>query len=493
MDDGELTRLSATALAAAIRSGRVTAREVVEEHIALLAAANPAINAVVADRYDEARKEADAADARVARAAPGDPLPPLLGVPCTVKESIAVAGLPNSAGVVARRDVVATDSAPVVRRVRAAGAIVLGVTNTSELCLWVEAENRLYGRTRNPYDTGRTAGGSSGGEGAAIGSGGSPVGLGSDIGGSIRIPAFCCGVFGHKPSRGLVPSTGSYPAVSAAIADLFTPGPLARRAEDLMPLLRLMSGPDGVDPLVTAVDLGDLSRVRLAGRTVVVSDDAWPLPTSDELLAARERAAGALAAAGARVVHRRMPHLRRAWDLYITTLARSSDLAARDVLYAAGADPVSVRDLLRRGGPHTVATRVLLVAEQVHGRIPHGWARRMMARGRALARELCAAVDDAILLHPPLATVAPRHGRTVGRPWWLGHAVPFNLAGVPVTQVPLGLSPSGLPLGVQVAAGQGDDHLTIAAALELERAFGGWVPPRLPVEPPASVAGQVAG
>jgi fatty acid amide hydrolase 2 len=470
MDRGRMTELSATALAAAIRGGRISSREVVEEHIALLTAVDPVVNAVVADRYDPARAEADAADARVAAAAPGEPLPPLLGVPCTVKESIAVAGMPNTAGIVARRGVRAAGSAPAVHRIVDAGAIVLGVTNTSEMCLWVEAENRLYGRTRNPYDPARTAGGSSGGEGAAVGSGASPFGIGSDIGGSIRIPAFCCGVFGHKPSRGLVPLAGNYPPVADGTAGLFTNGPLARRAEDLMPLLRLMS----------AADLADPSTVRLRGRTVVLTDDAWPLPTSDELLYARERAAGALAAAGATVEHRRMPRLRRALDLYITTLARTSDRAARDVLVAAGAGPVDWRGLLRRGGPHTVATRVLLVAERAHGRIPSRLAARMVDQGRELAAELRAAIGDAILLHPPLATVAPRHGRTVGRPWWIGHAVPFNLAGVPVTQVPLGLSVDGLPLGVQVAAGHGCDHVTIAAARELERVFGGWVRPRVP-------------
>ncbi len=464
----ELTELSAVELARAIRTGATSAVEVVEAHLNLLTEVNPVINAVVAERFAQARREAAEADARLAA---GGPVPPLLGVPCTVKESIAVAGMPNTAGVVALRGALAARSAPVARRLADAGAIVLGVTNTSEMCLWVEAENRLYGRTRNPYDPARTAGGSSGGEGAVVGSGASPVGLGSDIGGSIRIPAFCCGVFGHKPSRGLVPATGNYPPVGGGSARLFTNGFLTRRAEDLLPLLRLIAGPDGADPLVPEpAELPDAGPLR--GLSVIVSEDAWPMPTSDELLYARERAAGALAAAGARVEHRRMPRLRRALDLYITTLARTSEQTAREVL---GSGPVR---LLRRGGPHTVATRVLLVAERVHGRIPSRWAGRMVEAGRDLGDELRAAIGDGVLLHPPLATVAPRHGRTVGRPWWICHVVPFNLAGLPVTQVPLGLNRAGLPLGVQVAAAPGRDPLTIAVALELERAFGGWVPPR---------------
>ncbi|GAA1819767.1 amidase [Planosporangium flavigriseum] len=475
------TDMSASALAAEIRQGRASAAEVVEAHIDVFRQVNPGLNALVAERFDAAREEARRADARVAVAAPDEPLPPLLGVPCTVKEAVAFTGMPNSSGVVARGGVPATATAPVAQRLVDAGAIVLGVTNTSEMCLWVESENRLYGRTRNPYNPTRTAGGSSGGEGAAVGSGASPFGVASDIGGSIRIPSFCCGVFGHKPTRGLLPATGSWPPCDDGNRALFAHGPIARRAEDLMPLLRIMAGPDGVDPLAAEMDLGDPADVSLRDLPVLLIDEAWPLAASVDMLWARERAAGALAAAGAQVRRRRMPALRRAVESYITTLARMSGIGARDVLFAAGANEVHWRALLRRGGPHTVATRLLLVAERAQTRLPRRWAERLITTGEAIADELRNAIGDGVLLEPTLATTAPRHGRTVGRPWWLAHVVPFNLAGLPVTQTPLGLDPEGLPLGVQVVAGHGRDHVSIAVALELERVFGGWTPPPLHV------------
>jgi fatty acid amide hydrolase 2 len=483
MSVSAFTDMSASALAAEIRHRRASASEVVEAHIAALRRVNPRLNALVADRFDAAREEARRADARVAAAAPDEPLPPLLGVPCTVKESVAVAGMPNSAGVVARGDIAAATSAPVVQRLVEAGAIVLGVTNTSELCLWVESENRLYGRTRNPYDPTRTAGGSSGGEGAAIGSGASPIGIGSDIGGSIRIPSFCCGIFGHKPSRGLLPATGSWPPCDEGNRPLFAHGPLARRAEDLMPLLRILAGPDGVDPMAGEWRLGDPAEIPLRDLPVLLIDESWPLVASDDLLRARERAAAALAAAGAEVRRRRMPALRRAVESYLATLARGSGIGARDFLFAAGADEVDWGVLLRRGGPHTVATRLLLVAERAQARVPGRWTERLIRAGEAIAAELSAAIGDGVLLEPTLATTAPRHGRTVGRPWWLAHVVPFNLAGLPVTQTPLGLDHEGLPLGVQVVAGHGRDHVSIAVALELERVFGGWTPPPAPAAP----------
>ena len=473
-----LTQRSATELAAAIRAGETSAREVVETHVERLRRVNPTLNAVVADRYEAALADADAADARVAAA--GDPavLPPLLGVPCTIKESIALAGMPNSTGLVARAALRCEQTAPAAQRMIDAGAIPLGVTNTSELCMWIESDNRVYGRTSNPYDATRIAGGSSGGEGAAVGSGGSPVGLGSDVGGSIRGPAFFNGVFGHKPTPGLVPMTLSYPPVreGSEVARIVANGPLARRAEDLMPLLRLLAGPDGVDPATRAVELGDPVSVSLDGLRVVVPEDAFVSPIARELLAARERAAGALAAAGARVERVAMKAMRGIYEPYLSTLGDGEE-TLQELIVSEGAEPSTWRSLLRRGGPHTTPTRLLIGAERLSARAPARRAERAIEAGRAFARSVAETIGDGVMLFPPYPNVAPRHGRTVGRLWWIHPMAVFNLAAVPVTQVPMGLGRAGLPLGVQVAAGPDRDHVSIAVALELERAFGGWVPP----------------
>ncbi|MFW5740001.1 MAG: amidase, partial [Myxococcota bacterium] len=237
-----LLTLSATRLARMIRTRAVSSREVVDAHIRHVEAVNPALNAMVADRFEQAREEARAADERVAREDPSE-LPPLFGVPCSIKEAFALEGMPNTAGLVSRVGSRATTDATAVRRLRAAGAIPLGVTNVSELCMWMESDNRVYGRTRNPYDLGCTAGGSSGGEGAIIAAGGTPFGLGSDVGGSIRMPAFFNGIFGHKPTGGLIPNTGQFPIAHNEARRYLTTGPLCRRAEDLYPLVQILAGP----------------------------------------------------------------------------------------------------------------------------------------------------------------------------------------------------------------------------------------------------------
>jgi fatty acid amide hydrolase 2 len=473
-----ITQRSAVDLAAAIREGDLTAREVVDAHIALIERRNPAVNAIVATRFDEARAEADAVDERVA-ADSADELGPLAGVPCTIKESFAVAGMPNSSGTLARKEVIAEHPATAVARLQAAGAIVLGVTNTSELTMWIESENRVWGLTNNAYDLSRTAGGSSGGEGAAVGSGFAPIGLGSDIGGSIRLPAFFNGVFGHKPTGGLVPHTGHFPAPNERGAAMLGCGPLARSAKDLMPFLRAVAGPDGLATDVRDVELGDPADVSIEGLRVVISDDVTMVPVSLELRNARIAAAKALKEAGADVHRVSLPSVKTVIQPYLNAMRQSGGL--REILAAEDAEMPGLgrlmADAVRGRSRYTTPLLMTLASENLARFMPERLERRALAAERDLAEQVAEAIGDGVLLHPPFARVAPRHRRTVGRPWMLAPTAVFNLLGLPVTEVPLGLNDAGIPLGVQVAAGRDRDHVAIAAALELERAFGGWVSP----------------
>jgi fatty acid amide hydrolase 2 len=475
---GSLTERSAIDLARAIRDGETSSREVVEAHIERLERTHPRINAIVVDRYDAARQDADDAD-ELLRATPDpDTLPPFHGVPCTIKESIAMKGMPNCAGLVSRSAWRAPENAPTVQRMIDAGAIPLGVTNTPELCLWIETENRQYGRTHNAYDQTRTAGGSSGGEGAVVGSGGSPLGLGADIGGSIRLPAFFNGIFGLKPSPGLVPSTGQFPVTETETAAMMlTIGPMTRRAEDLMPMLRVIAGPDGIDPYAVKMPIGDPADVPIAGMKILLSADTSYIKVSRELRAARLRAAEALEAAGATIEETSLRSMKRALELYLAVLKLEAGVSVRDLIVAEGSAHVTVRGGLKRKGPHTRALRLLLMSEWMTGKLPQGRMTKQVAAREAFAREVTDAIGDGVLLHPTHPRVAPKHGQTIGKPWLLTTTAVFNLAGVPVAQIPLGLNDRGLPLGVQAAAGPGRDHAAVAVALELERALGGWIPP----------------
>ncbi len=401
-------QLSGIEIGRRIREGDVSSAEVVERHIERIERVSPRINAVVADRFEQARVEAKHADDRV-RTRGTAQLPPLLGVPCTIKESIAVSGMPDSSGMVSRAGLTAAEDATAVARLRSAGAIPLGVTNVPELTTWAATFNRVYGRTNNAYDSSRVAGGSSGGEGAIIGAGASPFGIGTDLGGSIRAPAFCNGVFGHKPSGGLVPGTGQYPSFEGQMLRFNTTGPLARRGASV----DLVSLPDLADSLLIWAALFDAAGGTPLGKA----------------LAGGER----------------------------TRLGREI-----------------ARWALRRS-PHTYPPLLIVLIERAGQRLPR-WSRRYAERGdRLLARLDELLGEDGVILYPSGRTVAPRHGATA--PLNFRFFGIFNPLELPVTQVPLGLSQRGLPLGVQVVAGRGRDHLAIAAALEPERALGGWVPP----------------
>ncbi|MCP4867342.1 MAG: amidase [Proteobacteria bacterium] len=470
---------SAIELARRIRDGEASSVDIVEAHIEQIQRVNGALNAVVQPRFDVARAEAATADRELAEAGPEE-LPPLHGVPCTIKECFALEGMKQCAGLESQRHHVPHEQAPTVTRLRGAGAIPLGVTNLSELCMWLESNNRVYGRTNNPYDLNRIVGGSSGGEGAIVGAGASPFGLGSDIGGSIRMPAFFCGVFGHKPSGGVVPGTGQYPVAHGDALRYLTTGPLARRAEDLMPLLRLLAGPDGQDTGCEPIELGEVDAVDLAGLTVLHIPDNGRTPVSRELRDAQRRVADRLEALGATVRTPSLHRLKRSFDIWGAMLHEAGGPSFAELMANGNGSWRSTFALARwftGGGVHTLPAIALALFEQTAD-VPRGRVAKWAAQGEELRLELEDALgNDGVMLYPPYARTAPKHYYPLLRPFeWVYTAI-LNVMQLPSTQVPLGLDSRGLPLGVQVAAAHGNDHLTIAVAQELERSFGGWTPP----------------
>src|SRR5690349_16789821 len=246
----ELTFLSAVSMAEQIRQKKLSPVELVEAHLARVEELSPKLNAFVKVDAEGARWQARVAEAAVRQ---GANLGSLHGVPLSIKSSMEVAGLPWEAGTKLRKGVAGERDAPLVARLRQAGAIILGVTNTPELLMAWETDNLLYGRTNNPWDLSRTAGGSSGGEAAAIASGCSAGGVGSDGGGSIRVPAHFCGICGLKPTPGRIPATGHFPQSVGPFALLGVVGPMSRSMSDLKVLFEVMQGPDAGDPSAAPV------------------------------------------------------------------------------------------------------------------------------------------------------------------------------------------------------------------------------------------------
>ncbi len=459
----ELTTLGAAELARRIRAGDTSPLEVVDAHIARIEEVEPHINALITTTFDTARSTARRmTDAGV----PADP-PPLHGVPITVKDALAVAGVRFTAGSDRLREHVAERDAEAVRRLRAAGAIVLGKSSCSDMSGSMETTNPIIGLTRNPWRLDRSAGGSSGGEGAIIAAGGSPLGLGSDIGGSIRIPSAFCGVVGLKPTAGRVSTDGQVPRAPAAIAGWNTVGPLARRVEDLRLALGVLSGRPAT---------GDATP-SLAGRPVLVPRlVVWP-PISREVDRAVTDAAGVLGAAGMTVRRRVALPLTRALFETVALLHRHFLPSHRRAL--GGDRSVSVWRALRggRSGDVRVSTACLAPVAYISACGPFV---RTLGFGRAglldalRARFLDTMRDGAVLLLPVFATTARRHGFFWGPYGNLGLTLIFSAPGFPAAAVPLGLSRAGLPLSAQIVARPGEDQVALAVAAVLEREFGGW-------------------
>ncbi len=463
-----LLTLSAAEIARRIRSGALSPVEAVEAHIARIERVNPQINAVVTPLFAAARQQAHAAAERLAQGG-SDDLPPLFGVPVTIKDSWGVAGVRFTGGSWYHRDDIASEDAPAVKLLRDAGAIILGKTNLPDMCWAGETVNPVFGRTNNPHHLRHMVGGSSGGEGAIIAAGGSPLGLGSDIAGSVRIPAAACGIVSLKPTGGRIPAEGHLPTPPQGIYNWNTAGPMARRVEDLALALGVLS----------RTPVQDYRQIELAGRRATVYMDNPFVFVTARVKRAVMRAAGALQAAGMQVNERRDVPLTAAASLYMGIMHQSGGALAFEQAIGGGTR-MRVVDEVRRGlrGQWQVSPEVLLFARSIsligvfYGMLGYADTNRL-AQVRERFLEIMG--TGGVLLTPLLASATPRHGWT----WWfpfgsLPYTFMFNALGFPAAVVPVGWTPQGLPLVVQVVATPGEDETALAVAAELERVFGGW-------------------
>lgn len=462
----EIIYASATQIARAIRQREVSSEEVVGAYLARIGEVNPRLNAVVqltADAALESAREADAATAR------GESKGALHGVPVTIKDAFETAGVLSVGGTKGRAAFVPEEDAEGVKRLRAAGAVVLGKTNVPEASLAFESDNLVYGQTNNPYDLSRTPGGSSGGEGAAIASGMSPLGLGSDAGGSIRLPAHFCGIAGIKPTTGRTPRTGHFPPFGGITDALCQIGPLARRVEDLALALPLLCGADWRDPSVVPAPLGDPSTVEIKSLRVAFHTDNGILAPTPEIAEVVRQAARSLADAGAHVEEARPPVLEQAYDILLGLFGADGGAGLQMLLFMCGT--TETHALMQR--LQEIMSSRMLSAPELAGVI-FQWD---MYRSAMLS--FMEHYD--LILCPPCASPAMPHGTTYtdeNLPAF-SYTMTYNLTGWPGAVVRCGTSPEGLPVGVQAVARPWREDVALAVASHLEAAHGGWQRPPL--------------
>jgi Asp-tRNA(Asn)/Glu-tRNA(Gln) amidotransferase A subunit family amidase len=448
-------------MAELIRNRKLSPVELVQAHLNRIDILNPKINAYVQVDAEGALATARGAEATVMR---NTPIGPLHGVPISIKSAIDVAGMRCEAGTKLREGHVAAGDAPLVSRLRKAGAIVLGVTNTPELLMAWETDNLLYGRTNNPWDLSRTAGGSSGGEAAAIASGCSAGGVGSDGGGSIRVPAHFCGICGLKPTPGRIPATGHFPQSVGPFALLGVVGPMARTVADLRLFFEVMQGPDIGDPSAAPVPVRRPDRNQLKKIRIGYFEDDGRTPVTCETRKAVQRAVDALRSAGFEVEPFRPEGLEKArqlwWQFFgvaggmlLGPMTRNRESELSPILNEfnswVAAEP-----------PHTA--RSLLDC----------WIDRDLVRMQIFEQM----EKFPVLLCPVASIPAFHHGE---RRWEIeGKMVEyldawsycewFNLLGMPAATVPVSQSADGLPIGVQIAAKPWEEELALEVAEVIE-------------------------
>lgn len=466
----EINFLSATQMAEQVRSQRLSPVELVEAHLSQIERLNPRLNAFVQVDTEGALRKAKEAESAVKR---GKQLGPLHGVPISIKSSIEVAGMRCEAGSKLRTGVVATQDAPLVTRLQNAGAIVVGTTNSPEFLMAWETDNLLHGRTNSPWDLSRTPGGSSGGEAAAIASGCSAGGVGSDGGGSIRVPAHFSGIFGLKPTPGRIPATGHVPSSVGPFALIGVVGPMARTAEDLKILFEVMQGPDFGDTSSAPVPVRWPAAYDLKKMRIGYFEDDGRTPVTSEMRAAIRTAVEALKKAGFTVEPFRPEGLEQArqtwWKFF--GVAGGMLLGPMTQGHEAELSPILKQHL----------TKVSTEPSHTGESLLDAWIQRDMIRNKVFEQMN----QYPILLCPVAAIPAFRHGE---RSWQIdGKTVEyldawsytewFNLLGTPAVAVPVGSSKEGLPIGVQISARPWEEELILSVAEILEKECGGWRQP----------------
>lgn len=459
-----LTSSSATRLAAAIRRREVSSLELVDAFLERIAVINPRLNSVVQLDREGARAAARLADQRVARRGR---LGPLHGVPITVKDSFDTAGIVSTAGTTGRRSFTPTRDATAVQRLRAAGAILLGKTNCPELTLSYETDNLIYGRTSNPYDLTHTSGGSSGGSAATLAACGSALDLGSDTGGSIRVPSHHCGTAGLKPTSGRVPRTGHIIGAEGVFQSFTQIGPMARYVEDLALVLPLLAGTDFADAAIVTGTLQPVGAVSLRGLRIAVYTDNDLFPPTPATVATVTKASAALAAAGCRMVEAVPPALKAAYSTGNRLWRAAGSTTVQQLLRSASTTNVSPA-LQPWLAPHepVVGTDLIRLLEDLD-------------RERGLMLSFLEGFDA--ILCPVCAFAAPTHGATLREDLDAAYSYSevYNYVGWPAAVVRGGTSAEGLPIGVQIVARPWREDVALAVAAQVEKELGGWHMPPL--------------
>ncbi|XGW19385.1 hypothetical protein V3C99_003314 [Haemonchus contortus] len=480
-----LLMISATQAVQKIINREITSLELVEAYIHRIEQVNPIINAVVVKNFDEARIKAREIDALLVDATDNEldeliQSKPLLGVPFTMKDAMMVDGHIITCGIFNRKDDRCNQTAAVVDRMRAAGGILLAISNVPEVCMWVESSNTIYGRTSNPYDARRMAGGSSGGEGALLGAAASVIGIGSDIGGSIRMPAFFNGVFGMKTTPGVIPLDGHIPAATQYKAQMLRIGPICRFAEDIPLLVKVMGG-DRVPSLNLdePVSMRKLRIFYMEGITEV----PMMQPLSWDMRTTLRKAVGYFERKYDLVAHRMdLPLARCAIEMFVVSMyikggPKLSEYMLCSEASKGGVNPgwELVKFFLGRSN-HTLPGIIGAIVDDADA-LTDEQKREICYKRDRLIRELKELLgSDGIFLFPSWPCTALYHNQPLMAPINFGYTALFNAIAFPAIECPMGLDKNGLPLGVQVIGAPNSDRLLIAAAKDLEEGFGGWVP-----------------